>query len=100
MTLLEFDDVSITYQARHGLVPAVRNVSLSLPLGQTLGIAGESGCGKTTLADSVLRLLPKSAQVSGHIRLDGEDVMAMSFGQLRAARWAKAAVVFLSLIHI
>jgi len=99
MTLLEFDDVSITYQARQGLVPAVRNVSLSLPLGQTLGIAGESGCGKTTLADSVLRLLPKSAQVSGHIRLDGEDVMAMSFGQLRAARWAKAAVVFQGAMH-
>jgi peptide/nickel transport system ATP-binding protein len=99
MTLLEFDDVSITYQARQGLVPAVRNVSLSLPLGQTLGIAGESGCGKTTLADSVLRLLPKNAQVSGHIRLDGEDVMAMSFGQLRAARWAKAAVVFQGAMH-
>jgi peptide/nickel transport system ATP-binding protein len=99
MTLLEFDDVSITYQSRQGLVPAVRNVSLSLPLGQTLGIAGESGCGKTTLADSVLRLLPKNAQVSGHIRLDGEDVMAMSFGQLRAARWAKAAVVFQGAMH-
>jgi peptide/nickel transport system ATP-binding protein len=99
MTLLEFDDVSITYQARQGLVPAVRNVSLSLPLGQTLGIAGESGCGKTTLADSVLRLLPKNTQVSGHIRLDGEDVMAMSFGQLRAARWAKAAVVFQGAMH-
>ena len=54
MTLLEFDDVSITYQSRQGLVPAVRNVSLSLPLGQALGIAGESGCGKTTLADSCL----------------------------------------------
>ena len=99
MTLLEFDDVSITYQSRQGLVPAVRNVSLSLPLGQTLGIAGESGCGKTTLADSVLRLLPKNTQVSGHIRLDGEDVMAMSFGQLRAARWAKAAVVFQGAMH-
>jgi peptide/nickel transport system ATP-binding protein len=99
MTLLEFDDVSITYQSRQGPVPAVRNVSLSLGQGQTLGIAGESGCGKTTLADSVLRLLPKSAQVSGHIRLDGHDVMAMSFGQLRAARWAKAAVVFQGAMH-
>jgi len=99
MTLLEFDDVSITYQSAQGPVPAVRNVSLSLPLGQTLGIAGESGCGKTTLADSVLRLLPKNAQVTGHIRLDGEDVMAMSFGQLRAARWAKAAVVFQGAQH-
>ena len=99
MTLLEFDDVSITYQSRQGPVPAVRNVSLSVPLGQTVGIAGESGCGKTTLTSSVLRLLPKSAQVTGHIRLDGEDVMAMSFGQLRAVRWAQAAVVFQGAMH-
>ena len=99
MTLLEFDDVSITYQSRHGPVPAVRNVSLRVALGQTLGIAGESGCGKTTLTSSVLRLLPKSARVTGHIRLDGEDVMAMSFGQLRAARWAQAAVVFQGAMH-
>ena len=99
MTLLEFDDVSITYQSRQGPVPAVRNVSLSVPLGQTVGIAGESGCGKTTLTSSVLRLLPKSAQVTGQIRLNGEDVMAMSFGQLRAARWAQAAVVFQGAMH-
>jgi len=99
MTLLEFDDVSITYQSRQGPVPAVRNVSLCVPLGQTVGIAGESGCGKTTLTSSVLRLLPKSAQVTGHIRLDGEDVMAMSFGQLRAVRWGQAAVVFQGAMH-
>ena len=99
MTLLEFDDVSITYQSRQGPVPAVRNVSLSVPLGQTVGIAGESGCGKTTLTSSVLRLLPKSAQVTGQIRLNGEDVMAMSFGQLRAVRWAQAAVVFQGAMH-
>ena len=99
MTLLEFDDVSITYRSRHGPVPAVRNVSLSVPLGQTVGIAGESGCGKTTLTSSVLRLLPKSAQVTGQIRLNGEDIMAMSFGQLRAVRWAQAAVVFQGAMH-
>src|SRR4029077_10058885 len=99
MTLLEFDDVSITYQSRQGPVPAVRNVSLSVPLGQTVGIAGESGCGKTTLASSVLRLLPKSAHVTGQIRLNGEDIMAMSFGQLRAVRWAQAAVVFQGAMH-
>ncbi|MGY4648246.1 ABC transporter ATP-binding protein [Mycobacterium sp. URHB0021] len=99
MTLLEFDDVSITYQSRQGPVPAVRNVSLSVPQGQTIGIAGESGCGKTTLTNSVLRLLPKSAQVSGQVRLNGEDVMAMKFGQLRAVRWAQAAVVFQGAMH-
>ena len=99
MTLLEFDDVSITYQSRQGPVPAVRNVSLSVQQGETVGIAGESGCGKTTLTSSVLRLLPKTAQVGGRILLDGEDVMAMSFGRLRAARWAQAAVVFQGAMH-
>ena len=58
MTLLEFDDLSITYQSRQGPVPAVRKVSLSVAAGQTVGIAGESGCGKSTLASTVLRLLP------------------------------------------
>ena len=99
MTLLEFDDVSITYQSRQGPVPAVRNVSLSVEQGETVGVAGESGCGKTTLTSSVLRLLPKTATVTGQIRLDGEDVMGMSFGQLRAVRWAQAAVVFQGAMH-
>jgi peptide/nickel transport system ATP-binding protein len=70
-----------------------------VPLGQTVGIAGESGCGKTTLTSSVLRLLPKTAQVTGQIRLIGDVVMAMSFGQLRAVRWAQAAVVFQGAMH-
>ena len=99
MTLLEFDDVSVTYQSRQGPVPAVRNVSLAVQQGETVGIAGESGCGKTTLTSSVLRLLPKTAQVTGQIRLDGEDIMAMSFGRLRAVRWAQAAVVFQGAMH-
>ena len=99
MTLLEFDDVSITYQSRQGPVPAVRNVSLSVEQGETVGVAGESGCGKTTLTSSVLRLLPKTANVTGEIRLNGEDVMGMTFGQLRAVRWAQAAVVFQGAMH-
>ena len=99
MTLLEFDDVSITYQSRQGPVPAVRNVSLSVEQGETVGVAGESGCGKTTLTSSVLRLLPKTATVTGEIRLNGEDVMEMTFGQLRAVRWAQAAVVFQGAMH-
>ena len=99
MAILEFDDVSITYRSREGPVPAVRGVSLHVEPGQKLGLAGESGCGKTTLTSSVLRLLPRSAQLSGHIRLGGEDVMSMSFGRLRAVRWAEAAVVFQGAMH-
>ncbi|MCC5698167.1 ATP-binding cassette domain-containing protein, partial [Klebsiella pneumoniae] len=59
----------------------------------------ESGCGKTSLAMSVLRLLPRTARVEGEILLDGKDVRTMTFGQLRAVRWASASVVFQGAMH-
>jgi peptide/nickel transport system ATP-binding protein len=99
MALLEFDDVSVTYRSRGADVPAVRGVTLSVEAGQTLGIAGESGCGKTTLTSTVLRMQPKTAKVTGQVRLDGEDVLAMSWGKVRAARWAQASVVFQGAMH-
>ncbi|MEV0702973.1 ABC transporter ATP-binding protein [Saccharopolyspora sp. NPDC050389] len=95
--ILQFRDVSVTYRGAEE--PAVRGVSLSLAEGETLGLAGESGCGKTTLAMSVLRLLPSSAQIDGEILLDGQDVREMTFGQLRAVRWASASVVFQGAMH-
>jgi peptide/nickel transport system ATP-binding protein len=99
VSLLEFDDVSVTYRSREGDVPAVRGVSLSVARGESLGIAGESGSGKTTLTGTVLRLLPDSAKVEGRVMLDGEDILTMSFGRLRAVRWAQAAVVFQGAMH-
>jgi peptide/nickel transport system ATP-binding protein len=99
MALLEFDDVSVTYRSRGADVPAVRGVTLSVDAGQTLGIAGESGCGKTTLTSTVLRMQPKTAKVTGQVRLDGEDVLAMSWGKVRAVRWAQASVVFQGAMH-
>ncbi len=97
--LLELRDTSISYRTPSGLRPAVRVVNLDLAEGETLGLAGESGCGKTTLAMSVLRLLPRSALVSGTARLDGRDLRTMSWGQLRAVRWATASVVFQGALH-
>jgi peptide/nickel transport system ATP-binding protein len=99
MSLLEFDDVSVTYRSRGANLPAVRGVSLTLQPGESLGIAGESGCGKTTLTSTVLRLLPKTAKVSGRVMLDGEDVNAMTWGRVRAVRWADAAVIFQGAMH-
>lgn len=97
--LLEFDDVAVTYRSREGLVPAVRGVSLRVAPGESLGVAGESGCGKTTLTSTVLRLLPKSAKVTGRVLLSGEDVLTMKQGRLRAVRWGQAAVVFQGAMH-
>ena len=99
MTLLEFRDVSVDYASSEGLVPAVRGVTLDVAAGETLGIAGESGCGKTTLASTVLRLLPETAQVRGEILLDGVDILTMKWGTLRAVRWSQAAIVFQGALH-
>ena len=98
-TLLEIDDLSVTYRTRGGPVPALRGVSLSLDPGQKLGVAGESGCGKSTVALALLRLLPASATLGGRIRFEGEDVLTMSWGRLRAVRWAGASIVFQGAMH-
>ena len=99
MPLLEFHDVSVTYRSRGADVPAVRNVSLTVDAGESLGIAGESGCGKTTLTSTVLRLQPKTARVTGEVRLDGQNVLGLSWGKVRALRWAQASVVFQGAMH-
>ncbi len=99
VSLLSIRDLSITYQTEGGPVPAVRGVSLTLETGQTLGLAGESGCGKSTIAASVLRLLPSSAKVDGEILINGDDVLKMSWGKLRAVRWAGASIVFQGAMH-
>ncbi len=99
MSVLELRDLHITYRSERGYVPAVRGVDLEIGPGETVGLAGESGCGKSTIAASVLRLLPKSAEVTGRVILDGEDVYAMKPGRLRAVRWTSAAVVFQGALH-
>ncbi|MQY16857.1 Oligopeptide transport ATP-binding protein OppD [Streptomyces sp. RB5] len=97
--VLDIDDLRITYHGSRGPIPAVRGVSLTLDPGETLGLAGESGCGKSTLAAAVLRLLPPGTEVTGRILLDGEDVLTMGWGRLRAVRWARASIVFQGAMH-
>ncbi|MFE5729857.1 ABC transporter ATP-binding protein [Streptomyces sp. NPDC056528] len=99
MSLLEVRDLRVTYGSGAAAVPAVRGVDLTLEAGTKLGVAGESGCGKSTLALALLRLLPASARLEGEILLDGEDVLAMSWGRLRAVRWAGASIVFQGAMH-
>ncbi|MDL9978354.1 ATP-binding cassette domain-containing protein [Microbacterium sp. ASV49] len=103
MPELTFDDVSITYRTvgrnDEGAVAAVKNVSLQLPIGGTLGVAGESGSGKSTLAMSVLRLLPPNAKLSGRVLIGDTDIADLRFGELRAVRWAEASIVFQGAMH-
>ena len=92
--LLEVRDLSVTYGSGQESVRAVRGVTFALEPGGTLGMAGESGCGKTTVALSLLRLLPASARLNGQILFKGEDVVELGWQRLRAVRWAQASVVF------
>jgi peptide/nickel transport system ATP-binding protein len=95
--LLSVRDLHVTYAS--GSVPAVRGVDLDVEVGLTVGLAGESGCGKSSLAGALLRLLPRGAQVTGEVLLDGEDVLTMKPGRLRAVRWTSMAIVFQGALH-
>ncbi|MBZ5738693.1 ABC transporter ATP-binding protein [Nocardioides mangrovi] len=97
--LLRIEDLSVTYRTEEGPLPAVRDVTLAVDRGEVVGVAGESGCGKSTLASTILRLQPASATVTGRVLVDGEDVVTMRWGDLRALRWAGASIVFQGALH-
>ena len=93
--LLEVEDLTVHFALPSGHVEAVRGVSFSMNDGEALGIAGESGCGKTTTALSLVRLLPGNAQVvDGAIRLFGIDLVPKTERQLQRYRWREIAIVF------
>ncbi len=89
----------MAYRTSEGRLPAVRGVDLVVHAGEVVGIAGESGCGKSTLASTVLRLQPSDAVVTGEVLVSGRDVLTMGWGDLRALRWAEAAIVFQGALH-
>lgn len=92
MSLLQVDDLSVEYGA--GAVRAVDGVSFSLGDAESIGLVGESGCGKTTTAKALLRLLPESARVTrGTAMFDGEDLLTIPARQLRRLRWEQIALV-------
>jgi peptide/nickel transport system ATP-binding protein len=97
--LLAIRDLHVTYATGEGPLPAVRGVDLTVARGQIVGVAGESGCGKSTLASTTLRLQPANATVTGEVLIDGNDVLTMRWGDLRAVRWAGASIVFQGALH-
>jgi peptide/nickel transport system ATP-binding protein len=98
-SLLEVEDLRVAYTTQSGAVPAVRGVDLTVHRGEVVGLAGESGCGKSTIAGAILRLLPKDAAIEGRILLEGEDILTMRWGRLRAVRWTQASIIFQGALH-
>lgn len=94
--LLEIDNLRVTFNTRNGTVTALDGVSLHVNAGETLGVVGESGCGKSITALSVMGLIPSPPGkiAGGQIRLNGEDITAASPARLRALRGSDMAMIF------
>jgi peptide/nickel transport system ATP-binding protein len=93
--LLAVENLSVRYATRAGEVSAVDGVSFTLGRGEVLGLAGESGCGKTTLAMSLLKLLPENGRIiGGKVFLYGTDLVPLSEDAMRPLRWRRMSVIF------
>lgn len=94
--LLEIKDLSVHYFTEDGAVKAIEHLNLQLGYGETLGVVGETGAGKTTAALSVLRLLPSppSKILGGEIVFDGFDLLKKSESEMRSIRGKKIAMIF------
>jgi peptide/nickel transport system ATP-binding protein len=93
--LLEVEDLRTQFFAEDMAVTAVDGVGFTIAPGETLGLVGESGCGKSVTALSVMRLLPKNGRViGGVVRFDGRDLLGLSEAEMRAIRGNRVAMVF------
>jgi len=92
--LLEIEDLHTNFSTDRGTVHAVAGVSFSLERGKTLGVVGESGCGKSVLSRSIMGLLPPNAERTGRILFEGRDVANASSDQLRKLWGAQMSMVF------
>ncbi len=93
--VLVVDDLRMHYTTRAGVVRAVDGVSFSVERGQSLGLVGESGCGKSSIAMTLLKLLPDNARlVSGSISLNGVDLAPLGEEEMRTHRWDRISMVF------
>jgi len=92
---LQLDNLKVYYLMRRGTVRAVDGVSLKIDKGDSVGLVGESGCGKSTIAYAILRMVPSPGKiVDGHIYFNGEDLTEKTEEEMRQIRWSKIAMIF------
>lgn len=94
--LLNVSDLSLTYTSEGSVIHAVNGVSFSLDKEQTLGLVGETGAGKTSIAKAILSILPaySSKVTSGKIEFEGQDLLQLSEKEMRAIRGGKISMIF------
>ncbi|PWS35781.1 dipeptide ABC transporter ATP-binding protein DppD [Falsiroseomonas bella] len=93
--LLRIEGLRTVFRSSVGEIAAVDGVDLDVPRGRTLGIVGESGCGKSMLSLSVMRLVPPPGRVAqGRVLLEGQDLLRLSAGAMRQVRGGKVAMIF------
>jgi peptide/nickel transport system ATP-binding protein len=95
MALLEVENLRTHFRTPDGVTRAVDGVSFAVEHGETVAIVGESGCGKSVTASSILRLIPQPpGKIAGHIRFDGTDLLSLSEGAMRSIRGNRISMVF------
>jgi len=93
--VLQLDHVTTNYRTVRGWVRAAENVSFEIGQGEALGVVGESGCGKTTVALSILKILPRGGRIrKGKILFEGRDLVPLRDGEMRKIRWSGISIVF------
>ena len=99
--VLTVTGLSCTYKIRQGELRAVQDVTFELGRGQSLGLVGESGCGKSSVANCLMGLLPDNARVtSGEVVLGGKDLLTLTEDELRSFRWRRISMVFQAAMNV
>jgi peptide/nickel transport system ATP-binding protein len=93
--ILEVNNLIMNYETKGGMVSAVEDVSFTLPRGSSLGLVGESGCGKTSIALTLMQLTASNARIlNGEVKLDGENLLDLKPEEMRKRRWTDVSMVF------
>ena len=93
MPLLDVNNLTVKYHTKNGDAVAVDNISFSLNHGETLGIVGESGCGKTTIAKAIMQLMPPNGRLTGKIKFKNKNLLELNKNEIREYRWEEISMI-------